>query len=223
MMCRLDLVETFVEDSELRKSCQEDLLRRFPDLNRMAKKFQRQSSNLQDCYRVYQAVGQLPSLVLALERYSGEQMLPVNLLICIWATKFVVEQHNEWHLYFDQGNIRSSCTQHSSLPSTTLSLTSPNIRRWLKPRWTWTRSAVAIYTLCFKQTLSLVYKLLWLKFGIPKMYATLVLVIQVEHHEFLVKPSFDPTLSELRENMDRLEKAMQAALNSAARELGRWT
>ncbi|KAJ3315920.1 MutS-like protein [Boothiomyces sp. JEL0838] len=69
---RQDFVEALVNDSSLRQDLHSDILKKFPDLHRLGKKFQRGKALLQDVLRVYQVVLVLPSLIEALKGYEGD-------------------------------------------------------------------------------------------------------------------------------------------------------
>ncbi|XP_068633954.1 DNA mismatch repair protein Msh2 [Battus philenor] len=65
---RLDIVEVFLKNSQLRLQLYDDHLRRVPDLQALARRLTRKKSNLQDCYKIYQAIDRLPSLLQCLAR-----------------------------------------------------------------------------------------------------------------------------------------------------------
>lgn len=69
---RHDIVESLVDCDEMRMGLQDDCLRRFPDLNRLAKKFSRGKANLEDCVHVYQAVSLLAKFVETLRLEGGD-------------------------------------------------------------------------------------------------------------------------------------------------------
>lgn len=70
---RQQLVEAFVNDTELRQTMQEEHLRSIPDLYRLTKKFQRKVATLEDVVRTYQVVIRLPGFIRAFESVMDEQ------------------------------------------------------------------------------------------------------------------------------------------------------
>ncbi|KII91117.1 hypothetical protein PLICRDRAFT_51307 [Plicaturopsis crispa FD-325 SS-3] len=65
---RQNLVETFVDDSNARRTLQDEYLKLMPDMHRISKRFQKSAASLEDVVRVYQVVLKLPGLIAALER-----------------------------------------------------------------------------------------------------------------------------------------------------------
>ncbi|KAI1645131.1 muts domain V-domain-containing protein [Daldinia loculata] len=70
---RQQLVEAFVNDTELRQTMQEEHLKSVPDLYRLAKRFQRNKANLEDVVRAYQVVIRLPGFLGTLEGVMDEK------------------------------------------------------------------------------------------------------------------------------------------------------
>lgn len=69
---RQQLVEAFVNDTELRQTLQEEHFKSIPDLYRLAKKFQRKKANLEDVIRTYQVAIRVPDFIGTFEGVMDE-------------------------------------------------------------------------------------------------------------------------------------------------------
>lgn len=71
---RQTLVEAFVNDSNSRRTLQDEYLKFMPDLHRISKRFQKTQASLEDVVRVYQVVEKLNGLVETLGEVQSEDV-----------------------------------------------------------------------------------------------------------------------------------------------------
>lgn len=69
---RLDIVESLVKDAEVRQTLIQNYLPHIPDLLMLGKKLGGKKATLQDCYRIYQAVNNVPAIVAVLRRLNNK-------------------------------------------------------------------------------------------------------------------------------------------------------
>ncbi|KAJ3905637.1 muts domain V-domain-containing protein [Lentinula edodes] len=74
---RQDLVQMFVDDTNSRRTLQDEYLKYMPDLHRVSKRFQRSQASLEDVVRVYQV---LPGMIETLESVQSEEEESYKLL-----------------------------------------------------------------------------------------------------------------------------------------------
>ncbi|KAK0203192.1 muts domain V-domain-containing protein [Desarmillaria ectypa] len=70
---RQNLVEIFVDDSNSRRSLQDDYMKVMPDLHRLSKRFQKSLASLEDVVRVYQVVLKLPGMIETLSNVQTKE------------------------------------------------------------------------------------------------------------------------------------------------------
>lgn len=73
---RLDIVELLYSETILRQSLYDEYLRKIPDLHVLSKKLEKKKANLQDCYRIFQAIEKLPEMINALQECDGNDLFP---------------------------------------------------------------------------------------------------------------------------------------------------
>lgn len=69
---RYNILQSFMDDTEVRQTLQDDILKVMPDLHRLAKRFQKGNASLQDVVRIYQVVIRLPSFFNAFDSFTGD-------------------------------------------------------------------------------------------------------------------------------------------------------